>query len=98
MIGHDNKFIQFNTREVFGDIKPIYYCNYAIFIQNHFIINDFSEQASFVFRAYRHKIGAILRIIVFLQTDGPSVMYIRIVFHKILFRDSHQTDYTVRIS
>jgi hypothetical protein len=78
MIRHDNEGINLKTLVPLRQRIPD--CRYqpAGVIQPHFPINHLAEQAFALKCAQCHKICAGAGIIVIPQTDGPSMMKIRI--------------------
>jgi hypothetical protein len=56
VIGHDNKRIQFNDREMVWDILPTTPGDFASIIQPHFSIRDLAEETRPIPRADRHEI------------------------------------------
>ena len=61
------QFIPYRTHHVPCLIKP------------HFPVHDFPKDASFIVCAYRYEVGTGLRIIKTSQTDGLTVVFIRVV-------------------
>jgi hypothetical protein len=59
MIGHNNKFIQFNMGEMLGDLQPILRGNRSKFRKDHCIIDYFSKKAVSVLATNSYEIYSL---------------------------------------
>ena len=63
MIGHDNKFIQYNVWKTFGDFIPILFCNFTCFGQIDGGIHYFTKKIFVVLGTNGDKIRFIPSVI-----------------------------------
>jgi hypothetical protein len=85
MIWHYHEGIQFNQREMIRDSLPTTLGDFAGIIQPHLSVHNVPQQAGPVPRAPRHEIRPRLGIIVFLQADGPPMVFVRVIPHHSSF-------------
>lgn len=69
VIGHNDKFVQFDIGMMRRHGNPTFGGNLTDFVQPHFTLDDLAERAFAVVRHNRHEIGACLGIVVTLQSD-----------------------------
>ena len=81
VIGHNNKGIQFNQREMARDFLPTTLGDFAGIIQPHFAVHHMAEKALLIPRTDRHKIRPWLGVVMSLQADGAAVVFFGIEPH-----------------
>ena len=100
VIGHNDEFIDFNTRIIFENFIP-YGLNHAPgIIQHHFPIHDFAEKACPVLGANGDEICPGFGIIVPLQANGSAVLFFGIVFYSnisspLISSDNQRTNFVI---
>ncbi len=87
MIWHDHKFIfiQFHIWTDFCCLEPFVPRNFANIIQNYFAIHNLTKNMHALIGAYGNEIRAGLSVIISLQSDGTTMMFLGIVFHDHTF-------------
>jgi hypothetical protein len=80
VIGHDNKGIQFNKREMVRNVLPTTPGDFASLVQPHFFIDNLAEKAFPIAGANRHEIRPWLGIIMSLQADGMAIVSAQVDF------------------
>jgi len=86
MVRHNHTFIQSDIMESFSQFIPYRLDHPPSIIQPHHPIHHFPKQPFPILRTNRHKIRTVLRIIIPLQPNGLTVMYVWIVFHGNKFK------------
>lgn len=84
VIGHDDKGIQFNEREMVRDVLPTTLRNFSCLVQPYLAVHRMPEQAFPIPRADRHEIcprlgAAVLEVVV-----GATLVIARIRFAAIV--------------
>ena len=79
MIGHYHIFMTDNMGIFIGQLKVFFFHHPSRIVQLHHIVHNITEQRNAAMYTDGNEIKTILRIIVFLQTDGTAMMYIGVV-------------------
>jgi len=82
MVRHHDEFIQRHLREMRRNVTPALVRRTSGGVPFHPAIDNLAEQTRPTVRANRHKIGACLGVIVPLQSDRSTTMFVRIVCHS----------------
>lgn len=64
VIGHDHKFVQFHAIEMLGNRVPTLLHNLTPPVQPYYAIQDIAENTFSIVGTNRHKIDAVLRVII----------------------------------
>lgn len=85
MIWHNDICPQFHLREMLRDETPMFLCDLTHCRQLHFALDDISKETITLVGNQRNEIRARLGIIIRRQSDGTTVVPLRIVvFHGFL--------------
>jgi len=76
MIRHDNKHVQLDIWVLTRQVFPHRFDHPTIVVQAHLVFFDSPEEAFTFASTGSHKVGAGLRVIIFLQANSPAMVHL----------------------